>query len=175
MPHRGPDRGQVGGTRRRFVQEGQVPVVIVNREAGDAPLVGRAARTAAALPERLRDHEAALAAEQLARQRAERALQDAQAIVHELRTKLGHAELARQELESQRAASAAALTRMREERDTALAELATLKDSVAAAADPLRAERKPRAASPGRPRRNAAASKEPQPVKWWLKSASWKG
>ena len=106
---------QAGGHRRRFVQDGDIPVTIVRREHSADML----ARPAAATPSssRLQRTEAALAAETAARERAERALAEAHAVVRDLQTKLGHAALAKDE-------AAAALRREREE-------FASLKDSVA--------------------------------------------
>ena len=79
---------------RRFVRDGEVPVVVVGRrdQAGDG------ANASASLPvNRLALAETALEAERAARQRCERALAEAQATVHELQTKIGHADLARDE------------------------------------------------------------------------------
>ena len=93
----GPQGGNHGGTiggnqglhRRRFVQDGEIPVTVVRRDAtsdSNAPQSSRLQRT-----------EAALAAETAARDRAERALHDAQAQLSALQTKIGHAELSRVE------------------------------------------------------------------------------
>lgn len=81
--------GNQGVHRRRFVQDGEIPVTIVRRDPvadASAPQSSRLQRT-----------EAALAAETSARDRAERALHDAQAQIAALQTKIGHAELARVE------------------------------------------------------------------------------
>ena len=80
--------GNQGLHRRRFVQDGEIPVTVVRRDAATdgAPQSSRLQRT-----------EAALAAETAARDRAERALHDAQAQIAALQTKIGHAELARVE------------------------------------------------------------------------------
>ncbi len=92
--HGGHAGGHAGGHqglhRRRFVQDGEVPVTVVRRE----PSVD-----AAAVPQssRLQRTEAALAAETANRERAERALADAQNQIRDLKTKIGHAELARAE------------------------------------------------------------------------------
>jgi hypothetical protein len=79
---------------RRFVRDGEVPVVLVGRrdQAGDG------SASSGSLPvNRLAIAENALDAEHAARQRSERALAEAQATVHELQTKIGHADLARYE------------------------------------------------------------------------------
>jgi chromosome segregation ATPase len=85
----GPQGGNQGLHRRRFVQDGEVPVTVVRRDS--------VADAAAPQSSRLQRTEATLAAETAARERAERALHDAQAQVAALQTKIGHAELARVE------------------------------------------------------------------------------
>jgi hypothetical protein len=99
-PQRMQDRLGAGGLhRRRFVQDGDVPVTILRRDAGAETQAHRAAPTAVAAPtsSRLQRTEAALAAESAARALAERALAEAQTSVRDLRTKIGHAELAKNE------------------------------------------------------------------------------
>jgi hypothetical protein len=87
------DRFSPGGHahKRRFVQDGEVPVTVLHgrREhpAPDAPT------------NRLEAAETALSNEHALREKAERALAEANAAVHDLRTKLGHASLAQQELQ----------------------------------------------------------------------------
>lgn len=104
--------------RRRFVQDGEVPVTVIRREATD----GHAARqggsapsgaAAGAVASRLQRAETALAAEAASRERAERALQEAQATIRDLRTKLGHAELARTEVQEQARREREALAELR--------------------------------------------------------------
>ena len=84
-----------GAHRRRFVQDGEVPVTVVRRDTQDTshPPGGQLPPTSS----RLQRVEAALAAETAGRERAERALHDAQATVQALQTKMGHNELAKQE------------------------------------------------------------------------------
>jgi hypothetical protein len=84
-----------GVHRRRFVQDGEVPVTVVRRDVPDAahPGTGQAAPTSS----RLQRVEAALAAETAGRERAERALHEAQAAVQALQTKIGHNDLAKNE------------------------------------------------------------------------------
>ena len=81
--------------RRRFVQDGDVPVTVVRRDLG-----GDAVSRPASGPSSnwLQRTEAALSAETISRERTERLLAEALAQVRELRTKLGHAELARAEV-----------------------------------------------------------------------------
>ena len=76
--------------RRRFVQDGEVPVTVVRRDADSVAAAGPQSS-------RLQRTEAALAAETVARDRADRALLDAQTQIRDLQTKIGHAELARAE------------------------------------------------------------------------------
>ncbi len=93
--------------RHRFVQDGEVPVVHVSR---------RAEITGDALPQgsnRLQAAEAAGQAERAGRERAERALHAAQAIMRELQTKLGHAELALAEAQAEARKRAAELEELR--------------------------------------------------------------
>ena len=75
---------------RRFVRDGEVQVVVLNRR-------DTAADSVAPPQNRLAVAEGALKTEQAARQRSERALAESQAAVHELQTKIGHANLARDE------------------------------------------------------------------------------
>jgi hypothetical protein len=87
--HGGAMGGNQGLHRRRFVQDGEIPVTVVRRDAtadASAPQSSRLQRT-----------EATLAAETAAHERAERALHDAHAQIAALQTKIGHAELARTE------------------------------------------------------------------------------
>jgi hypothetical protein len=110
-----------GVHRRRFVQDGEVPVTVVRRDVPDAahPGTGQAAPTSS----RLQRVEAALAAETAARERAERALHEAQAAVQALQTKIGHNDLAKNE------ATAASKRH--------LEEIVALKEEVAAGAERL--------------------------------------
>jgi hypothetical protein len=117
------ERFSTQGHKRRFVHDGEVPVTLVHglvsgrREHAD----GNGTRPGAnAQPtNRLEVAEAALAAEIATRERAERSLAEAQATVHDLRTKLGHADLARQE----------AVEALRRERETTAGLQASLQDA----------------------------------------------
>jgi hypothetical protein len=110
-----------GVHRRRFVQDGEVPVTVVRRDAPDGahPGGGQAAPTSS----RLQRVEAALAAETAGRERAERALHEAQAALQALQTKIGHNDLAKSE-------AVAASKRH-------LDEVVSLKEELAAAAERL--------------------------------------
>jgi hypothetical protein len=89
------DRFGSGVHRRRFVQDGDVPVTVLRRD----PAAGHETPAAAALPtsSRLQRTEAALAAETAARSQAERTLSEVQGVVRDLQTKIGHADLAKTE------------------------------------------------------------------------------
>ena len=83
---------RVGGDRQRhrFVQDGEVSVVVI-------PRVSTNSSSAFYSANRLAEAEAALEVERQGRQRAEKALAEAQAALHDLQTKIGHANLARDE------------------------------------------------------------------------------
>ncbi len=88
--NRGAQRTQPERRARRFVRDGEIPVVVLNTPRDpvtDAAPPGN--RVAAA--------EAALASERIARERAERALAEAISTIQHLQTKLGHADIAHQE------------------------------------------------------------------------------
>ncbi len=97
-PGRMGDRFNGGLHRRRFVQDGDIPVTVLRRDpAHDLPAHRGAQAPAAPTSSRLQRTEAALAAETAARERAERSLLETQSVVRDLQTKIGHAELARNE------------------------------------------------------------------------------
>lgn len=98
VPHRMADRFGGGLHRRRFVQDGDVPVTVLRRDQGHEAPPQRVINPA--LPptsSRLQRLESQLAAETAAREKAERALAEAHAVIRDLQTKIGHAELARTE------------------------------------------------------------------------------
>lgn len=150
---RPPQRREQDHGGRRFVKDGEVPVVMLSasRDRG-GDVAAPVNRVAAA--------EAALKTERAARERAERSLQEALAAVQHLQTQLAHAELAHKE----------ALAAERHGREAA--------EQVLAAANAAREATAPRStettarASPGKPRRKTGGpvQREPQPVKWWLPS-----
>ena len=129
-PPRPAERFVPGAHKRRFVHDGEVPVTVVHglisgrREHGDAN--GSRNGNPSAPTNRLEIAEAALASEIATRERIERALQEAQAAAHDLRTKLGHAGLAQQE-------AVEALRREREAADELRAELREAQAQIAAA------------------------------------------
>jgi hypothetical protein len=91
QPPRQADRFGAGGPRRRFAQDGEVPVTVLH---------GRRDHPADAPVNRLAAAETMAARERTAREQAERALAEAQATIHDLQTKLGHASLAQAELQA---------------------------------------------------------------------------
>jgi len=98
QPHRMGDRFNGGLHRRRFVQDGDIPVTVLRRDPGhEVPAHRGVAPAAPPTSSRLQRTEAALAAETAARERAERSLAETQALAHDLQTKIGHGELAKNE------------------------------------------------------------------------------
>ena len=194
-PGRIAGRSSAAKPGHRFVQDGAVPVTILNRHRPDEA-DGMSASQAAV--------ETALQDERGARAKAERSLQEALATVHDLQTTLGHAELAHREaLGTMQAARAAAEALQAEHQERELrwsqdlaAERAARTAAEAAlieAADALGHEAPTRRLRPAVGRtlkvqdtspapaakvaakrtRKAAAEprqREPEPVKWWLKS-----
>ncbi len=98
QPGRMSDRFNGGLHRRRFVQDGDIPVTVLRRDQGhEAPPHRGVAAPPAPTSSRLQRTEAALAAETAAREKAERALAETQSVARDLQTKIGHAELAKTE------------------------------------------------------------------------------
>lgn len=101
-------RGSQDGQKRRFVRDGEVPVMVVSgTRSAEAPPPRRAAPGAA--NEQLEAAQAALRLERTAHEAAERALREGHATILDLRTKLGHISMARDEaMEAARRAEARA-------------------------------------------------------------------
>jgi chromosome segregation ATPase len=152
--------------RHRFVQDGEVPVVLNSRKE---------LNTGSDPGNRLAAAESALDAERIARGRAERSLQEAQTTIQNLQTRLAHTELAHSE-------ALAAERAQREQAEKALHEAVTARE---AAEQQLRemisASSTGMARMRGRPKKITAArsadrppsarkTRELQPVKWWLPS-----
>jgi len=196
-PGRSAGRSSADKPRHRFVQDGTVPVTVLNRHRPDEVDGSSASRTAI---------EAALQDERAARAKAERSLQDALATVRDMQTKLGHAELAHREASGAAQAEVGALRAGHQERELRwredlAAERAARLAAEAALTEATRArvpaERRrtsttaaqpaldlpaispaPVARAPGKPaaKRTRKLAPEPwqreqEPVKWWLKSA----
>ena len=149
-------RPEQARARHRFVQDGEVPVVVVNGQgaSGAAPN-GQAAGT-----------RAKLLAERQARADAERALAEAQATVRSLQAKLAHVELAHAE-------ALAAERRAREASETALRHATAAREAAERRlreAAPVPAADAPTAEPTSKRARAAKPAREPEPVKWWLPS-----
>lgn len=133
--------------RHRFVSDGAVPVVMLNR--GDSETSG--------LKDKLIAAESAVESERAAHVQTKRSLQEAQAAYQALQTQFAHAKIAHKEaLEAEQNARRAA--------EEALAALkAAPKEEVVEpqAAEPKRRGRRPVVAKAPR------AAKEQKPVRWW--------
>lgn len=143
---------------RRFVKDGEVPVVVLNGPREAPP------PAAAAPANRMAEVEEALKAERLAHERA-------QAGVERLETKLAHAEMAHAE-------ALAAERQAREAAEVALSEAAIARQALenrvaeleAIFADAGTRRRKPASAGARSKRLADQPPAEPEPVKWWLPS-----
>lgn len=91
----GGERPASSGHRHRFVQDGEVPVVLVNNGNGNTSAPAPRPAEARSHNGRPAPTAAEFGAERAQRERAERALQQAQAMIRDLETKLAHAEMAR--------------------------------------------------------------------------------
>ena len=140
--------------RHRFVADGAVPVVMLNRTDGET----------AGLRERISATEHALENERGAHAATKRALQDLQASFQALQTRFGHTELSHNE----------ALKLERDARRAAEEALTTLRAERLPPPPPvITRERKPAVAIGDRPIRKpslARAAKEEKPVRWWTPS-----
>jgi hypothetical protein len=144
--------------RQRFVQDGDVPVTIVNRQKHRDiadPAVPSISRASAA--------ESALAAEKMAKLKVERALHEAQNIIHDLQTKQAHADLARKEAADALLASHAQQIAQLQadiaaEREARIAAEASLHDAVIAREQAERELREALAAKPAKPAKPAKAA-----------------
>jgi len=135
-------RADQARARHRFVQDGGVPVTVLNRSDIDP---------AGALKSRIAELEAALEAERAGHAAIKRALHDAQLATQALQTRLTHAGLAHRE----------AMAAEQQARETLEAELRRL--TPAKPAPTLRPVRRKAIAS-----QRVPGAEEAQPVKWWL-------
>jgi len=163
--HSTPQRSDRPRSRHRFVQDGEVPVVVLNSPR--APDAGPDVQAAT---------HAALEGERAARTKADQALAEAQATIRSLQAKLAHAELAHAEAltaercsreQAEAALRDAGATRMRtagHPKIAAAAEMAKPARPMASNKERSQSARsvKARAATP------AAKTRALQPVKWWL-------
>ena len=146
---------QVGARRHRFVQDGEVQVSVVRGRRDQ-----QAASLAPALPrpegrDRLLDEQHA---DRAARELAERKLADAQTVLKTLQTRLGHAELERDE----------AMEEAKALREQLASERAMAEERQAARAAPVEVRRERPIAKVDTVPAEAVVSEEPEPVKWWL-------
>ena len=148
-PHQ--QRPEQARQRHRFVADGAVPVVMLNRVDGETN----------GLKERVAGLEAQLEAERAAHAATRRTLADAQASNQALQTRAGHTELSHSE----------AIKREREARRTAEEALSALRAEHMQPTRPMVGETPAVAAlRPGRKPRAVAAPKEQKPVRWWTPS-----
>ena len=174
----GPSGGHVPQRRegeqrgRRFVKDGEVPVVVVNSGSRDAS-------DGSAPINRIAAAETAARAERSAREQAERALAEAQITVQHLRTQLAHSEMAHREaLTAERRAREQAEQALRDANEARAAAEARAAELIAiqrARQPQLEIITEEQAETPvprrrvGRPRKVVAAEEEEQqPVEWWL-------
>jgi hypothetical protein len=115
-----PDRLTLHRPPRRFVKDGEVPVTMVRRPHAPEAVAG-IAPTASNQLEAARQ---TIRSQAVATERAERALADAQATIRDLRTKLAHERMAKEE-------AYGALQRVEVERDAATHAVQTLRMEVA--------------------------------------------
>jgi hypothetical protein len=185
--------------KRRFVQDGEVPVTLVHGLTGARREHHEAGAARVAAPtNRLEVAETALAAEISSREKAEKALAEVQAMVQQLQTKLGHTDLARQDAVAALQRETETITDLRTaladaEARAAAAEAARLaadnalanaqvrlagSDATAVRPEPVRRSRKPKAQVAPAGQATVASAKsadvasmrEPKPVRWWLTS-----
>jgi len=183
-----PQRREGEQRGRRFVKDGEVPVVVVNSGSRDAGADG------AAPVNRIAAAETAARADRAAREHAERALSEAQAALQHLRTHVAHSEMAHREAlaaaNDARDQAQLALREAIEARTAAEARVAELEaaprlrrprpEIVVAAARPASEHQDELLLSdePVPPRRRgrkpairvAEAPEEQEPVQWWLPS-----
>lgn len=169
--------------KSRFVQDGDVPIVMIRRDNGQHAADPRLAMGGSPAI-RLEAAEKALKAERHARETAERSLAEAQAAIRDLQTKLGHAVLVRDEaranaqrVESERQALERALAAEQDARQTAeqraldivpAPRLKAVAERKSEAETPSPAPAVAKSAAKAIPRKRSATSK-PKPVKWWIK------
>lgn len=149
--------------RHRFVQDGGVPVVVLNSRSDNDPTVVFKTRVA--------ELETALETERTAHGVTRRSLQDSQAALQASQTRLAHAELAHADaLATERRAREAAAEGLQAQlaKPTALTEQATASPT---AAVPTVVPVRSKPSTPKTPRApRVSKTKEPQPVRWWLPS-----
>jgi len=146
--------------RHRFVQDGGVPVVVLNNRSDNDPTTPFKARVA--------ELDAALDAERTAHGTTRRTLHEALGNVQALQTRLAHAELAHEDaLAMERRARKEAEDNLQANMAAQTTQAVT-PSPVAAPVTPVGKAKLTSRKAPRVPR--AAKVAEPQPVKWWLPS-----
>ncbi len=143
LPRTTSSPGPANHGRHRYVQDGEVPVVVINPR-NRHPDEGRAA---------VAELERALGVERDARRAAEDALHQAEDTIRQLRTRLAHAEIAMAEIAQREAATQAAPPP------------ATAPVPAPAAVEELHTVEAPREVP--RAKRSKPAVTEDEPVEWW--------
>ena len=181
---RSGERFAADRSKSRFVQDGEVTVVMLRRDNGQHAADPHAA-TGRSPAIRLEALEKSLKGEQHARETAERSLVEAQATIRDLQTKLGHALLVRDEaranaerVETEKQALQQVLATEHVARQTSeqrLLDVIAVPRRAAPAETKSEAGTRSPAASITKPAadikpRGRAARSEPKPVKWWIKS-----
>jgi septal ring factor EnvC (AmiA/AmiB activator) len=168
--------------RRRFVQDGEVPVTVIHRDHRSDETAGT---------NQLESARQAIRAQAAARERAERLLAEAQAMLRDLQTKLAHERLAKDELiqraDAEKQAREQALQSIRAElaaerlarqQAEAIARSAVEAQEIAAPArrdarPPPSGKRSPAVAGEVKRHRKSSGATKPgasKPVKWWLQA-----
>jgi hypothetical protein len=119
-PGPGHDRLSLHRPPRRFVKDGEVPVTVVRRAH---PMEG-VASVAPVTSNQLEAARQTIRSQAVATERAERALNDAQAAIRDLRTKLAHERIAKEE-------AFQTVRRLETERDAALSTVQTMRMDLA--------------------------------------------
>ncbi len=165
-PRLAQQRPEAARQRHRFVQEGEVPVVVVGGDGKSDPFSKMGSRVA--------ELEAALVAERAARASATRSLDEARATIQSLQTRLAHAEMAFNEaIATERRACAEAERTLQETIEEGRRTGNQRGMPVEQPSEPPArkvAGRKTRAAKPASRAAAPPKQREPQPVKWWLPS-----
>jgi hypothetical protein len=194
-PQRGwPTQQPFDRQKRRFVRDGEVPVVLLNAHR-DQTMHGGDFHVAPGTPlsNRIMIAESAAKAEREARELAERRLIEAQAMLRDMQTKLGHTALALDEtraalqrVRDEKQAAEAALAVEREAAEKAMkrmiTELRAYEDRVremafAGQSKPIAAKAEKSSVKPAKAKSAAKATPrprstgpKPKPVKWWIRA-----
>ncbi len=151
--------------RRRFVRDGDMAVTMINPATSSDAISAQSPRG------RLMAIEEALVAERASHGQTRRALEEALATIQALETKLAHGELAHAEaIRQEQAARAKAETALQQLQVKPQEAEHVRPHAAAATAEPLEATAVRSSRRVGRPRKEASAGVEPEPVKWWLPS-----